>query len=334
MITAPKINLKTRLRRNRRSDFIRQSLAETHFGIENLVNPLFVCEGQKISTPIQAMPGISRMSTDLVLKEIESCLKLGLNSFALFPVVSENAKNPAASEALNENGLAISSLKKIREEFPEAVLYTDVALDPFSSDGHDGLVRNGEVLNDESVSVLVKMALLQAEAGADYVSPSDMMDGRVGAIRAALDDAGFSQTGIMAYSAKYASSFYGPFREALASAPKFGDKKTYQMDFRNRREALREVNLDIQEGADIVMVKPALAYLDVILSLKQKCDIPLAAYNVSGEYAMIKLAALAGAIDGDKAALECLTAIRRAGADLIFTYFAKEMAVKFSRGEI
>lgn len=334
MIPTAKFSPKTRLRRNRRSDFIRQSLAETHFGIENLVNPLFICEGQKVSTAIQSMPGISRLSTDLVLKEVEACLKLGLNSFALFPVILDAAKNPQASEALNEKGLAISSLKKIRKEFPEAVLYTDIALDPFSSDGHDGLVENGEILNDASVEVLVKMALLQAAAGADYVCPSDMMDGRIGAIRTALDQAGFSQIGIMAYSAKYASSFYGPFREALSSAPKFGDKKTYQMDFRNRREALREVKLDIQEGADIVMVKPALAYLDVILSLKQKCDVPIAAYNVSGEYAMIKIAALAGAIDGDKAALECLTAIRRAGADLIFTYFAKEMAVKLSRGHI
>ena len=328
------MNLTQRMRRNRRSDSIRQSLAETHFRVENLVYPLFICEGQNTCTPIQTMPGISRLSTDLILKEIAACMKLGLKSFALFPVISEAAKNSEASEAVNEKGFAIQSLKKIRQEFPEAVLYSDVALDPFSSDGHDGLVKNGEILNDESVDQLVKMALLQAAAGADYVSPSDMMDGRVAAIRLALDQAGFTKTGIMAYSAKYASSFYGPFREALASAPKFGDKKTYQMDFRNRREALREVALDIDEGADIVMVKPALAYLDVILSLKQNYNLPIAAYNVSGEYAMIKLAAQAGAIDGDKAALECLTAIRRAGADLIFTYFAKEMAIKFSQDKI
>lgn len=328
-----KFPIKVRMRRNRRSDSIRQSLAESHFGIENLVYPIFICDGQNMNTAIQTMPGISRLSTDLVLKEIENCMDLGLKSFALFPVIADDAKDTKASEALNTKGLALVSLKKIRQEFPEAVLYTDIALDPFSSEGHDGLVQDGKILNDESVEVLVQMALLQAAAGADYVSPSDMMDGRVAAIRTALDQSGFSETGIMAYSAKYASSFYGPFREALASAPKFGDKKTYQMDFRNRREALREVELDIQEGADIVMVKPALAYLDVILSLKQKYDAPIAAYNVSGEYAMIKLAAQAGAIDGDKAAFECLSAIRRAGADLIFTYFAKEMAMKKKRGE-
>lgn len=319
-------SIRTRLRRNRRTDAIRQGLSETHLALQNLVMPLFICEGNKQSTPIGAMPGIARESLDLTLRHIEHCFKNGLCSFALFPAIAEDKKNSRASEALNKKGLAIQCLKTIRTEFPEAVLYADVALDPFSSDGHDGLVRQGKILNDETVAVLMEMALLQAEAGADYVAPSDMMDGRVGAIRSALDKAGYTDTGIMAYSAKYASSFYGPFREALASAPKFGDKKTYQMDYRNRREAHREVRLDINEGADIVMVKPALSYLDVILSLRQRFDIPIAAYNVSGEYAMIKFAAKAGAIDGEKAALESLTSIRRAGADLIFTYFAEEMA--------
>jgi len=321
-----KPHLPTRLRRNRRNEAIRQGLAETHLAIDNLVYPLFICEGQKVSTAIKTMPGISRMSTDLTLKEIESCLKNGLRSFALFPAIAESKKNSKATEALNEKGLAIQCLKKIRQEFPEAVLYTDVALDPFSSDGHDGLVKEGQILNDPTVELLVKMSLLQAEMGADYVSPSDMMDGRVAAIRAGLDRAGYQQTGIMAYSAKYASSFYGPFREALASAPKFGDKKTYQMDYRNRREAHREAELDIAEGADIIMVKPALSYLDVIRDLRESFTVPIAAYNVSGEYAMIKLAGAAGAIDGEKAALECLMSIRRAGSDLIFTYFAKEIA--------
>ncbi len=329
-ISSSTFSIRTRLRRNRRTDAIRQGLSETHLALENLVMPLFICEGCKESTPIKAMPGISRMSTDLSLEEIEKCLKLGLKSFAIFPAISDDKKSSQATEATNEKGLGIQCLKKIRDEFPEAVLYADVALDPFSSDGHDGLVKNGKIINDESVAVLVEMALLQAAVGADYVAPSDMMDGRIGAIRSALDKAGFVDTGIMAYSAKYASSFYGPFREALASAPKFGDKKTYQMDYRNRREAHREVRLDINEGADIVMVKPALSYLDVILSLRQRFDIPIAAYNVSGEYAMIKFAAQAGAIDGEKAALECLTSIRRAGADLIFTYFAKEMAQKMA----
>jgi porphobilinogen synthase len=320
------LNLKTRLRRNRRFEAVRDSLAETHLTVKNLVNPLFICSGKNQQIQIKAMPGISRLSLDLILKEIEHCLSLGVRSFALFPAIEDHLKNKTASEALNKKSFAITSIFEIKKRFPEAILFTDIDLDPFSSDGHDGLARDGLILNDETVKILSEMACLQAEAGADYVCPSDMMDGRVGALRRELDRIGYTDTGILSYSAKYASCFYGPFREALDSTPQFGDKKTYQMDFRNTREALREVKLDINEGADIVMVKPALAYLDIIQSVRQNFNIPIAAYNVSGEYAMIKFAGLAGAIDENKAMLESLIAIRRAGAELIFTYFAKQFA--------
>ncbi len=316
----------TRLRRNRRSESIREGLAETHLSVQNLVNPLFICDGKNLKTEIKSMPGIYRMSLDVAQKEIEQCLKLGLNAFALFPALADSLKDPKASEALNKNGFAIRSIKEIKNHFPDSVIYSDIALDPFSSDGHDGLVRDGIILNDETVHLLSLMAELQAEAGADYVCPSDMMDGRVGSLRRTLDQAGFSNTGILAYSAKYASSFYGPFREALDSAPKSGDKKTYQMDYRNSREALLEIQLDIKEGADVVMVKPALAYLDIICRARKSFAVPIAAYNVSGEYAMVKFAAKAGAIDETKAMLEMLYSIRRAGADLIFTYFARSFA--------
>ena len=319
-------SLITRLRRNRRTEAIRDGLAETQLSVKNLVNPLFICEGQNKKIEIKTMPGIFRMSLDIAQIEIEQCLKLGIQSFALFPTIADSLKNHQASEALNKNGFAIQSIKKIKSQFPEVVLYADVALDPFSSDGHDGLVKDGMILNDETLHLLGQMALLQAEAGADYVCPSDMMDGRVGHLRQTLDQAGFSSTGILAYAAKYASSFYGPFREALDSTPKFGDKKTYQMDFRNAREAMLEIELDIQEGADIVMIKPALSYLDIIRQARDQFSVPIAAYNVSGEYAMIKFAGLAGAIDEKKAMLEMLYSIRRSGADLIFTYFAKEFA--------
>ncbi len=319
-------NLKTRLRRNRRTEAIRDGLAETHLNAKNIVNPLFICPGEKQKTEIKTMPGVFRMSPDIALYEIEDCQKRGLTSFALFPVIPESLKNSTATEALNKTGFAIESLKQIRQRFSEIVLYTDIALDPFSSDGHDGIVKNSEILNDETLKILAEMALLQADAGADYVCPSDMMDGRISAIRESLDRVGFTNTGILSYAAKYASSFYGPFRDALSSAPKFGDKKTYQMDYRNSREALREVELDIFEGADIVMVKPALAYLDIIRDIRQRFEIPIAAYNVSGEYAMIKFAAQAGAINEEKAVCELLTSIRRAGSDLIFTYFAKQFA--------
>jgi porphobilinogen synthase len=315
-----------RPRRNRKSQSIRDLIAETQLKPQQLVLPLFLVEGSGVQSEIVTMPGVFRNSLDNLLYEIDTAQKLGVNSFALFPAISESLKNSTGTESLNENGLLPKAVREIKSRFPNSLIITDVALDPYSSDGHDGVVRNGEVVNDESVMLLAKMAVVQAQAGADMVAPSDMMDGRVGAIRTALDNAGFSNTGILAYSAKYASSFYGPFRDALDSAPKFGDKKTYQMDFRNVSEALREVQLDIDEGADMVMVKPALSYLDVIRRVKDYSDVPVAAYNVSGEYAMIKAAAKAGMLDETKAMVETLYSIRRAGADIILTYFALSMA--------
>jgi porphobilinogen synthase len=319
-------HIKARPRRNRRSQNLRDSLAETQLNLQNLVYPLFLHEGVTPHVPITSMPGIGRFSLDAVLSEVESCLKLGISSFALFAAVPERKKNPAATEALNPEGLLPQSIQRIKSAFPEVVLYSDVALDPFNSDGHDGLVQNGKILNDATIAILAKMAVLHAQAGVDFVAPSDMMDGRVGALRRSMDEAGFTDTGIMSYAAKYASSFYGPFREALDSAPKAGDKKTYQMDFRNSKEALYEAQLDLDEGADIVMVKPALLYLDVIQKISQDLPLPVAAYFVSGEYSMIKLAAKQNFLNESAAILESLTAIRRAGAQLIFTYFAKEAA--------
>ncbi len=320
-----------RPRRNRRSDVIREGLAETHLSVKNLVNPLFISSGKNQKTEIKSMPGIFRMNVDQTLKEIEQCLRLGVKSFALFPSIEDSLKNQKASEAVNEKSFAIRSIADIKSRFPDVVIYSDIALDPFSSDGHDGLVKNGIIINDATIELLIRMALLQAEAGADYVCPSDMMDGRIGAIRGALDESNYTATGILAYSAKYASSFYGPFREALASAPKFGDKKTYQMDYRNSREAHLEIDLDVRQGADIVMIKPALAYLDIIQRTRRAFSIPIAAYNVSGEYAMIKFAAQAGAINEENAMLETLYSIRRAGADLIFTYFTRQYAELVSK---
>ncbi len=315
-----------RPRRNRKSQVIRDMMSETHLSVKNLIYPLFVKDGSD-KTEIQSMPGIFRFSQDELFKEIEACMELGVKSFALFPCVEDSLKDKKASESFNPNSLYLKTVKTIKHKFPEACVITDVAMDPYSTDGHDGLVENGVILNDETLEVLAKMSLAQASSGADIVAPSDMMDGRVGYIRQALDENGFQQVSIMAYSAKYASGFYGPFRDALSSAPKFGDKKTYQMDFANKREAFREARLDVAEGADFLMVKPALAYLDVISDLKQNFDIPIAAYNVSGEYAMVKAASQNGWIDGTKVMTEILTSIRRAGADVILTYFAKEYAL-------
>ena len=272
------------------------------------------------------MPGIFRRSPDLLLKEIESCLKLGITTFDIFPGLSEKLKDKKATEALNKKGLYLSTLREVKKNFPEAVIMTDVAMDPYSSDGHDGYVKNGEILNDETIEILAKMAVAQAEAGADIIGPSDMMDGRVGYIREALDDNGYTNVSIMSYTAKYASAFYGPFRDALDSAPKFGDKKTYQMNPANSKEALLEADLDFNEGADFLMVKPALSYLDVIKLLNDNFNIPIAAYNVSGEYAMVKAAAAKGWIDGDRVRDEILLSMKRAGASVILTYFAKEFA--------
>lgn len=272
------------------------------------------------------MPGIFRFSEDLLLKEIESCMKLGIGTFALFPNIEEKLKNKTASESWNKKGIYLRAVKEIKKRFPEAMMMTDVAMDPYSSDGHDGLVKDGNILNDETLEILARMSVAQAEAGSDIVGPSDMMDGRVGFIREALDEAGFTRVSIMAYTAKYASAFYGPFRDALESAPKFGDKKTYQMNPANSREALLEAELDFSEGADFLMVKPALSYLDVIKLLNDNFTLPIAAYNVSGEYAMVKAAAQKGWFDGDKVRNEILLSIKRAGAKVILTYFAKEWA--------
>lgn len=320
------MRLAQRPRRNRTTETVRQMIAETDLKVSQLVLPLFLCEGVSQKQAIQSMPGIFRCSPDLILEEIGRAVDLGVKAFDLFPALPENKKTSLAEEALNPEGLVPKTLQLVRQKFPEVTLITDIALDPYSSDGHDGIVKNGKILNDETVEILAKMALVHAQAGADIVSPSDMMDGRVGAIRQFLDDAGFIDTGILSYSVKYASSFYGPFREALDSAPKFGDKKTYQMDFRNSREALREIELDVAEGADMVMVKPALSYLDVIAKVKAHTHLPVAAYNVSGEYGLIKAGAKAGIIDETRAMVETLYSIRRAGADIIFTYFALPMA--------
>jgi porphobilinogen synthase len=316
-----------RPRRLRRTEALRQLVQETHLRVQDLIYPLFVMEGENQRQEVESMPGCYRYTLDLLLKEVEEAANLGIPAVALFPVVPEEKKDPTGRESFNPEGLIQRAVRRIKQEIPEILVITDVALDPYNSDGHDGIVRDGVILNDETVEVLVKQALSQAEAGTDIVAPSDMMDGRVGAIREALDEQGYTDVAILAYSAKYASAFYGPFRDALGSAPKWGDKKTYQMAPANAREALREVELDEAEGADIVMVKPALAYLDIIYRVKEATDLPVAAYNVSGEYAMIKAAEQKGWIDGKKVMMESLLAMKRAGADMILTYFAKEAAL-------
>lgn len=315
-----------RPRRNRSSAAIRTMVEENRLSVKDLLFPLFVMDGSATKTEIKSMPGIYRYTTDLLLKEIEACLNLGITSYALFPQVAEDRKDTLATESHRKGSLYLEAIHAVTSRFPGISMLTDVAMDPYSSDGHDGIVKNGEILNDETLDVLAKMAVAQAQAGSKLIGPSDMMDGRVGYIRDSLDDAGFTNVGIMAYSAKYASAFYGPFRDALESAPKFGDKKTYQMNPANSREALREAELDELEGADFLMVKPALAYLDIISLLRDNTNLPIAAYNVSGEYAMVKAAAANGWIDGEKAMLESLLSMKRAGAQVILTYFAKEFA--------
>jgi porphobilinogen synthase len=306
---------------------LRRMVQETQLTVNDLIYPVFVMEGEEKKEEIVSMPECYRYTLDLLVKEVADAYNLGINAIALFPLVADDKKDNQGTEGYNPDGLVQRSIRAIKKEVPEIVVITDVALDPFSSYGHDGIVEDGVILNDETVEVLVKMSVSQAEAGADMVAPSDMMDGRIGAIRAGLDDAGYTDVGIIAYSAKYASAYYGPFRDALESAPKFGDKKTYQMDPANTDEAMKEVELDIEEGADIVMVKPALAYMDIIRRVKEYSDVPVAAYNVSGEYAMIKAAAQKGWIDEKKIVLETLTSMKRAGADLILTYFAKQVAL-------
>jgi len=298
---------------------------ETHISAANLIFPLFIVEGEKQKTEVASMPGIYRYSIDNLLREVESCMNLGLKAFDLFPNISEELKDKYATESHREEGLYLRAIREVKKHFPEACVVTDVAMDPYSSDGHDGIVENGHILNDETLEILGKMSLAQAQAGADIIAPSDMMDGRVGYIRNVLDDNGFTNVSIMSYSAKYASAFYGPFRDALNSAPKFGDKKTYQMNPANQREALIESRLDEEEGADFLMVKPALAYLDVIKLIKDDTELPVAAYNVSGEYAMLKAAVQKGWLNEQRAVTEVLMSIRRAGATSILTYHAKEV---------
>lgn len=316
-----------RPRRNRKSEAVRNLVEETTVNVKDLIFPLFLIDGKNKKEAVGSMPGIFRMSPDLLLNEIESCLNLGITTFDIFPSLEDNLKDKFASESHNPSNFYLKTLKEIKSRFPEACIMTDVAMDPYSSDGHDGIVENGEILNDETLEILGKMAVAQAHAGADIIGPSDMMDGRVQYIREALDAEGFQKVSIMSYTAKYASAFYGPFREALNSAPKSGDKKSYQMDPANSREALIEAQLDMEEGADFLMVKPALAYLDIIQLLKENFPLPIVAYNVSGEYAMVKAAAERGWLDGERAMLEKLTCIKRAGADIILTYFAKEYAM-------
>lgn len=315
-----------RPRRNRKSAAVRGMVEETRLHVNDLIFPVFLIDGKNEKVEVSSMPGIYRYSADLLLQEIEECMKLGIRTFDVFPRLPESLKDPMAIEATNENGLYLSTLRRIKQEFPEACIMTDVAMDPYSSEGHDGIVREGKILNDETLEVLAKMAVAQARAGADIIGPSDMMDGRVEAIREALDDEGFQEVSIMSYTAKYASAYYGPFRDALGSAPKAGDKKTYQMDPANQREALVEADLDVAEGADFLMVKPALAYLDIIKLLRENYELPIAAYNVSGEYSMIKAADQRGWLNGQAVMLESLLSIKRAGANIILTYFAKEFA--------
>jgi porphobilinogen synthase len=315
------------IRRNRilrQSPAIRSMVAETILRPEHFIVPLFVVEGKNIKEEISSMPGYYRLSTDLLGKEIKTLWAIGLKSILLFIKCANDKKDNKGTEALNPDGLMQRSIRVVKDAEPGMFVMTDVALDPFSSFGHDGIVENGEIVNDATVDVLAQMSVSHAEAGANMVAPSDMMDGRILAIRMALEESGFTKTGIMAYSAKYASCFYGPFRDALDSSPGFGDKKTYQMDYANRTEAIKEVLMDIEEGADIIMVKPALSYLDIIREVKNISDVPVSAYNISGEYAMIKAAAKMGWIEEDKAIMETLTSIKRAGADLIATYFAKD----------
>jgi len=315
-----------RPRRNRSTAAIRDMVRETSVSLSHLIYPLFVYEGSGVPIPIASMPGIFRWSQEGIMAEIAECVALGIQHFVLFPAFPEHKKDSTASWSDHPDNFYLKVIYDIKQRFPQVTLMSDVAMDPYSSDGHDGWVRDGEIVNDETLVILGKMAVAQAQAGIDIVGPSDMMDGRVGFIRNALDQNGFTKVSIMSYTAKYASAFYGPFRDALESAPKKGDKKTYQMDPANKREALRELYLDLEEGADIVMVKPALCYLDVIHALKEQSTVPVAAYNVSGEYAMIKAAAQNGWLDEQKCMMEMLMSIRRAGADIILTYFAKDFA--------
>jgi len=320
-----------RPRRNRLTEGIRKLVRETTVQPQNLVWPAFVQEGKNQRNPIASMPGISRLSIDQLAEDSKKAFELGVPAIALFPAIDESLKNSEGKESLNPDGLLQRSIKELKQKVPGLVVITDVALDPYSSDGHDGLVQDGQILNDETLPLLAGMAVAQAKAGADVVAPSDMMDGRVEAIRNALDEAGFPNVLICSYCAKYASAFYGPFRDALESAPKEGDKKTYQMDPANTREAIREIHLDEEEGADWLLIKPGLPYLDVIRLAREQTELPIAAYHVSGEYAMLKAAAEKGWLDYESCLMESLLSLRRAGADMIFTYGAIDAATFLKR---
>lgn len=323
---AKTIRMNIRPRRNRKSAAIRAMVEETKIGAEHLIYPIFLKDGKGIKEEVSSLPNNFRWSVDLLLPEIEECMNLGIMTYDIFPAVDEVLKDETATYSYAEENFYLHAIRKIKETFPEVMLMSDVAMDPYSSDGHDGLVKNGQILNDETLPILNKMALAQAQAGIDIIGPSDMMDGRVGSIREMLDLNGYSDVSIMSYTAKYASAFYGPFRDALNSAPKSGDKKTYQMNPANKREALLEAELDFVEGADMLMVKPALCYLDIIHVLKENFNIPITAYNVSGECAMVYAAAEKGWLNYNLAVSEMLLSMRRAGADAILTYFAKDFA--------
>lgn len=316
----------SRPRRLRSSENVRRMIRENHLCAADFIAPLFVMEGTSQMQKIPSMPDYYRFTTDLLMKEVQEIVDLGIPAVLLFAKVPDAKKDNKGTEALNPDGLMQYTVRSIKNRFPDLVVMTDVAMDPYSSYGHDGIVEDGRILNDESAELLAKMAVSHAEAGADFVAPSDMMDGRILLMREALDEMGYTDKGIMAYSAKYASSYYGPFRDALDSAPGFGDKKTYQMDPANSAEAVKEAISDEQEGADIVMVKPGLPYLDIVRAVKESVNIPVSVYNVSGEYAMIKAAAENGWLDEEQAMMEALIAFKRAGADLIATYFAKDAA--------
>ncbi len=320
-----------RPRRNRKNAVIRAMIEETKLGAEHLIYPIFLKDGKNIQEEVASMPGNYRWSLDKLIPEFEKWMELGIRTFDLFPAVDEHLKDQLGSYSYADENFYLHVIRSLKERFPEAVLMSDVALDPYSSDGHDGVVIDGQIVNDVTLPLLAKMAVAQAQAGIDIVGPSDMMDGRVGVIRSALDNNGYTDVSIMSYTAKYASAFYGPFRDALNSAPKSGDKKTYQMNPANKREALIEAALDIQEGADFIMVKPALCYLDIIHLLKEEFNTPITAYNVSGECAMVYAAAKQGWLDYDRTVMEMLLSIRRAGADGILTYFAPHAAKLMKR---
>jgi porphobilinogen synthase len=330
---APSLDLVTRPRRNRKSEWARRLVRENVLTTDDLIWPLFVVDGDNQRAAINSMPGVERLSVDQAVRDAERAMKLDIPCIALFPYTDPGLRDETGTEACNADNLVCQSVRAIKKEFPDLGILCDVALDPFTSHGHDGLIRDGKILNDETVAVLVRQALVQAEAGCDIIAPSDMMDGRVGAIRDALDEAGFLDVQIMAYAAKYASAFYGPFRDAIGSAKTLtGDKRTYQMDSANSDEAIREVELDLAEGADMVMVKPGMPYLDIIRRVKDTFAVPTFAYQVSGEYAMIMAAANNGWIDGDRAIMESLLGFKRAGADGVLTYFAPHAAERIKAG--